>query len=265
MKTCGRREMVISSTMLQELISVAIAACQGAINSHGPLWLALFLTGLVGSATHCVGMCGPFVMSQTVARLETIPAQRMTEFQRLAGGALVPYHLGRMTTYVILGAIAGGLAETAIHLTGFSWISSALLLLAAVVFAGYAISRLTGRSISASANRENGLTSLITRRMRPFFEQPIGFRGYTLGVMLGFLPCGLLYAAWSAAAASGSAVAGGVAMAAFAMGTVPALVIVGYASRVAGTHWRGLAVRALPVILFLNATALSYMAFRSIA
>ena len=68
------------------------------------LYGALFLAGLVGSLTHCAGMCGPFVLTQVGAGLETVPAAKMTEWTRLRGALLIPYHLGRFTTYVLLGA-----------------------------------------------------------------------------------------------------------------------------------------------------------------
>lgn len=250
---------------LNDILMTAIAACHGAIQAYGPLWLTLFMAGLLGSATHCVGMCGPFVVSQTVARLEGVPAARMSEFQRLTGAALAPYHLGRLTTYAVLGAIAGGLADTAMRLTGYTWLSSGLLLIAAAIFAGYALGRLTGWSAGGKASGASPFAETIGRVARPLFARPTGMRGYGLGVALGFLPCGLLYAALSAAAASGGAFAGGAAMAAFALGTIPALFAVGFASRVAGQQWRGLATRALPVILLINAATLSYMAVRMIA
>ena len=61
------------------------------LRSNAPLVLALFMAGLVGSAGHCAGMCGPFVLAQVGAR---------TQLNRLAGSALLPYHLGRGTTYI---------------------------------------------------------------------------------------------------------------------------------------------------------------------
>ncbi len=78
------------------------------------------------------------------------------------------------------------------------------------------------------------------RWARPLFARPVGFRGYALGLMLGFLPCGLLYGALAAAAASGDPLTGAFAMIAFALGTVPALLAVGLAGHVAGQRWQGL-------------------------
>jgi sulfite exporter TauE/SafE len=101
--------------------------------------------------------------------------------------------------------------------------------------------------------------------VRPLFARPIGWRGYALGLALGFLPCGLLYGALAAAAAAGDALAGGFGMLAFAVGTVPALLAVGLAGHVAGDRFRGTAVRVMPVVMLLNAAALSYFAWRTVA
>ncbi len=253
------------SETLQHIVLPALAACHGAIEAYGPLWVTLFMAGLLGGLTHCVGMCGPFVVSQTIARLETVPRAEISEFKRLAGAALAPYHLGRLTTYAILGAVAGGIADSAIHLTGFTSLSSVLLLVAAAVFAGYAVNSLRRQRTAKASGGTSPLAIRLGNSIRPLFARPTGIRGYGLGAALGFLPCGLLYAALSAAAASGGAISGGMAMIAFAIGTVPALFAVSYASHTASQYWRGLASRALPVVLLLNATTLSYLAFTMIA
>src|SRR5208282_6907210 len=65
--------------------------------------VALFSVGLVGSFAHCAPMCGPFVLMQLAE-----PAGGLT-VRRFAAGALPGYQLGRLTTYVALGALLGGL------------------------------------------------------------------------------------------------------------------------------------------------------------
>ena len=91
-------------------LSAGLAVCRITVTDNGGLLSSLFVTGLIGSATHCTGMCGPFALSQVAARLERIPAERMTEWRRLAGATLLPYHLGRATTYAVLGAVGGVVA-----------------------------------------------------------------------------------------------------------------------------------------------------------
>lgn len=256
--------MDLDSTILS-VLAAGVAECHAAVEVHGGLFTSLFIAGLLGSITHCVGMCGPFVVGQVVSRLEARPAGEMREFHRLTGAALVPYHLGRATTYAGLGAAAAALAGGLINVTGLRWLSAALLVLAAVFFAGYGLQRLGlalpwpgGRGESAFAGRLGGL-------VRPLFAKPVGWRGYALGLALGFLPCGLLYGALAAAAASAGPLSGALGMLAFAAGTVPALVAVGLAGHVAGRTWQPLAVRLMPLVMLVNAAALGYLAWRTIA
>ncbi|MCK5273215.1 MAG: sulfite exporter TauE/SafE family protein, partial [Alphaproteobacteria bacterium] len=89
-----------------------------------------------------------------------------------------------------------------------------------------------------------------------------GIRGYALGMMLGFLPCGLLYAALAVAAGSGGAAGGAAAMAAFVAGSVPGLVVTGFAGHLAAGRWRRLATVAAPVLMSVNAFMLAWVAWR---
>lgn len=248
-----------------DALSYGLAHCRTVAVEHGGLLSSLFLAGLIGSAGHCVGMCGPFVLGQAVSRLEGVPAARMTEFHRLAGAALVPYHFGRMTTYALLGAAAGALAGEMIDVTGMRWISAGLLTLAALFFLGYAVRRLGVALPWLASGGETWWSRTVGRRVRPLFDRPTGLRGYVLGLALGFLPCGLLYGAVAAAAATGSALSGAMAMVAFALGTVPALIAVGLAGHVAGARWSNAVVRVTPFLFVVNAAALSYLAWRMVA
>jgi sulfite exporter TauE/SafE len=256
---------VDQESLLINMLATGLAHCQAVTVEHGGLLTSLFMAGLVGSATHCVGMCGPFVLAQTVARLESRPASDMREFHRLSGAALAPYHLGRTTTYAGLGAAAALLAGGVIDVTGLKWLSAALLILAALFFLGYAVQRIGVHVPWLRSGGESGWSRHLGRWARPLFERPVGVRGYALGLMLGFLPCGLLYGALAAAAASGDPLSGAFAMIAFALGTVPALVAVGLAGHVAGRRWQGLLAGITPVLMVFNAAALTYLAWRVVA
>lgn len=221
---------------------------------------SLFLTGLIGSASHCAGMCGPFVLSQTAARLERISPDRMNEWRRLTGAALIPYHIGRATTYGTLGAAAGAAAGTLGAWAGFRFLAAALLTVAALFLLGMALPRL--KAMLAGESGEGWWGRSVGRLARPLFSSPTGWRGWGLGVALGFIPCGLLYAALAAAAASGGALSGGLAMLAFTAGTVPALVIVGAVGHFAVTQWRAALLKWSPLLLALNAGVLGFMAWQ---
>ena len=60
-----------------------------------------------------------------------LPAARLCEWQRVGSGALLPYHLGRLTTYAGLGALGGAASG---RLPWFGFVSAGLLLLGAALF-----------------------------------------------------------------------------------------------------------------------------------
>lgn len=239
--------------------SAGLSVCRVTVEDHGGLLTSLFLTGLVGSLGHCAGMCGPFVLSQVAARLEKVPVSAMSEWRRLTGAALVPYHLGRATTYALLGAVAAGSAGTLASWSGFRYLAALLLALAALFLLSLAVPQLKAR---LGGGGESWWSRSIGRRAAPLFASPTGLRGWALGVMLGFIPCGLLYGALAAAAATADPLAGALAMLAFVAGTVPALVAVGAIGHFAVSHWRASVLKWAPLLLALNAGVLGFMAWR---
>lgn len=265
-RSCIRKARTLDQqTVLLELIDSGLAHCATVAVGHAGLIAALFGAGLVGGATHCAGMCGPFVLSQVAARQKAIPASRMRDFHRLTGAALLPYHFGRATTYAGLGVAAAFLAGSLIDLAGLKWLSAGLLLLGALFFLGYGLSRLGLRLPALRADGSGWWSRHVGRFARPLFASPTGWRGYLLGVLLGFIPCGLLYGALTAASASGNPLAGGFAMAAFAAGTVPALFAVGAFGSLAALRWRAATARLGPALMIANAAFLTLLAWRWIA
>ena len=250
----------VMSSLAQAVVQGA-AICHAAVSSHGDVLAGLFVAGLVGSAGHCAGMCGPFVLTQVGARLEAVPASAMGEWHRLVGAALVPYHLGRATTYMILGAcVAGAVGHLAGGGTVFTGLAAAALGLAALLMLGVAFPRLVPSVGGVPAVWIGAVTGLA----RPLFDRPLGWRGMVLGMVLGFIPCGLLYAALAASAAMGSALGGALGMAAFTAGTVPMLVAIGVAGHVASGVWRGAASRLAPWLLMANGLVLAVLSARLI-
>ena len=251
---------------LETLFNAGITQCAAAIDGSEGLLFALFMAGFAGGATHCVGMCGPFVVSQVQARLQAIPASTMSELKRVTGGALLPYHMGRATTYMMLGGIAALASSQLTGLPMLNWVATGLLGFAALFFLGYALRGL-GVSLPYSqgidaAGGEGTLARTWRRFIKPLFSHPIGLRGYGLGLALGFIPCGLVYGALAAAAASGEWLTAVFAMAAFWLGTVPALLGVGIAGGTILGRWPRVARQFAPVLLLVNAAFLFYLAVR---
>jgi len=154
---------------------------------------AAALAGLVGSP-HCVGMCGAFAL---------------TCGERT--GALLPWHIGRLTTYATLGALAGGLGAV---IPGPGWIGTAVSTVLICWFAAALAGLVPQPTVLVP-----GLTKLAVRSLR----QPGTGSRFLFGLANGLLPCGLVYAALSIPVASGSPLIGATAMLAFGAGTVPAL------------------------------------------
>ncbi len=236
--------------------------CGAAITAHGGLIGALFLAGLAGGATHCAGMCGPFVLAFAGARATAV-IEPLSEWRRLRGAALVPYHLGRGTTYIALGMAAAMATGGLTQITGFRWIAALPLLLTAALFAAAA----AGVAVPSLASTARGQFAgqAIAGVAAPLFRAPVGWRGYGAGVALGFLPCGLVYAAVAAAASTADWAAAAAGMAAFVLGTVPGLVAIAWLGDLAARRYRALARYVVPPVMAVNALVLSFLAWRMLA
>lgn len=239
-----------------------LADCLRDLTAIGPggvpaVALALFLAGLAGGLTHCAGMCAPFVLAQAGATADRHAGQG--PLARLCGAALLPYHAGRMAGYALLGGLAGGLAGLATQLSGLRLLLAALLLAAALLMAGQALARWRpGLALKALPLPGTRMVAMIA----PLLAAPTGWRGFGLGLALSALPCGLLYGALAGAAATGSALAGAIVMAAFVLGTVPALIGVGLLGRLF-LRRAGATPRLAAAALFaVNALLLGAMGWR---
>ncbi len=168
------------------------------------LLATIFVTSIAGSL-HCVAMCGPLV---------GLVGEHSLRF------ALV-HALGRLATYVTLGALAG-LVGGAVNLAGsLGSIQHAATILAGVFIVGWgaraiAIARgwWTPRP-STSTAFSRGLVRL--RGKRP------AARAALAGLLTGLVPCGWLWAFVVSAAGTGSILTGAAVMAVFWLGTVPAM------------------------------------------
>ena len=96
--------------------------------------ISLINLGFFGGFTHCSGMCGPFVLTQVSSRLQTISLAKFSHFERLRSLALIPYHLGRITTYTCIGFCCSLITKNLKEVTNFNIVTGFLLLFAATFF-----------------------------------------------------------------------------------------------------------------------------------
>ncbi len=232
-----------------DFVSEIISACRHGLanlgTQPGGLPVSLFLAGLAGSLVHCAGMCGPFVLGQVMADAERGIAGGYGEWRRLAGASLVPYHLGRLTTYTILGTLAGAATAWFASTGAFAWLAAALLVVAAAL--------MLMQAFGLAAGISSPLARPLARLAGPLSMAETPGARYALGVVLGFLPCGLLYGALAAAGGTASAAEGALAMAAFALGTVPALIAIGWGGLLLRRRLRDLAHWIAAPLLLANA------------
>ncbi len=206
-------------------------------NASGGLIAALFLSGLVGGFTHCAGMCGPFVLAQTGA------------LHRLSSVALLPYHAGRMTTYVALAVLTNTVVNLAFAASPLkTLIAAPMLTLAGVIFLITAFPRLGVLFPWAARLRISLPYKWVSAGTGSLLRDPGLLKRYSLGVLLGFMPCGLVLSALLAAGTAENAGHAALAMAAFTLGTVPALVMTAFGGNVfkaAFPRFSGYAIRGL--------------------
>jgi sulfite exporter TauE/SafE len=215
---------------------------------------SMLLAGLAGGATHCAGMCGPFVMAQAAAGAGASGGTLC----RLAGAALLPYQAGRVLGYAAFGAVAGGAAGTITALVSKELLALPLGLAAAAMLA-QALSRWSGLRLPGPRFMPAAPVRLAGRLLG---GPPGPLRGFALGLMLSSLPCGLLYGALAAAAASGSALAGALSMLAFVLGTIPALTAVALLGRFFARRLGPGLRTASALALLVNAALLAALALR---
>ena len=179
------------------------------------------------SSLHCAQMCGPIVISYSLASIQAQGSASAAPRRSPLPGHLA-YNAGRILTYSTLGAAAGlagqsmtwmgrlaGLSSTA------SIVAGALMILAGIAMLGW-LPALTTLGQSSAA-----VTSRFVRPLRGWITSSGVSHRFGLGVILGFLPCGLVYAALMKSLSAGSIVGGAMAMLAFGLGTAVSLLAVG--------------------------------------
>lgn len=189
--------------------------------------LGFLVLGLLGSATHCAVMCGPFAL---------LVSDRYAQ-PRAGRPVLVAqlwYAAGRAVTYATLGAAAGYVGV---------WLQAAGIWAgvgrAAAAFAGLA---LVISAVMSLMNAGVQFPGGIGRWSRALYQR-LPAHPLSLGLVLGLLPCGLLYTAVVAAVAQGTPAGGAAALGAFAAGTMPSLLGIASAQQLLRRH----AGRLLPV------------------
>ncbi|OHR74413.1 sulfite exporter TauE/SafE family protein [Neisseria sp. HMSC70E02] len=180
-------------------------------------FFTLFLLGFFGG-THCVGMCGG--LSSAFA------LQLPPHLNRL--GLIVLLNLGRISSYVLIGLIVGLVGQVGISLDDTRWLQNGLYIAANILLL---LLGLYLAGLSTAATQIERIGRPIWKRLNPILNRLLPIKSvpacFGVGMLWGWLPCGLVYSASLYALGSGNAVQGGLYMLAFALGTLPNLLAMG--------------------------------------
>jgi sulfite exporter TauE/SafE len=175
--------------------------------------------GLLGGV-HCVGMCGGIVGALSIASPAAKPAARLP--------MLLSYNSGRLISYGVAGGLFGALGQLSLPLQQVQLMQSVLAVVAGLMML------LLGLYIggwSRLLRHVEAVGGYFWRRIEPLGRNLLPVRnplqGLLLGILWGWLPCGLVYSMLIWALASGSALNGALLLLAFGVGTLPNLLATG--------------------------------------
>jgi len=209
-----------------------------------PLISMAFFTALLGSG-HCIGMCGGLV-----AALSLSPRGR-------EGGLLFQlfYNFGRVLTYTLLGILVGWLGSTLALTTGLAGVTWGLLLGSdlLIIVLGLGTAGLWQKYTLLQLEFKTPL-QWINRSVMQLKQIPSIVIALPIGLLMGFLPCGFLYAMVLTAAQSASPLLGGLVMLSFGIGTIPALLLFGGAAQWMSSRARRWLLRGAGTMVALMGT-----------
>jgi len=169
-----------------------------------------FLMGLFGSL-HCIGMCGPIALA--------LPIQTSGKIARLL--AAIAYNSGRIITYSFLG-IFFGLLGSAFQLVGLQQVLSVVsgVLLILLILFPITVKKIFSGKVIFEVPYLKNIKTVISSRLKSHAHSSL----FVIGVLNGFLPCGLVSFAMIGAVATGDVLQSVLYMALFGLGTLPAMI-----------------------------------------
>lgn len=201
--------------------------------------LSVFLVGLLGGV-HCVGMCGGIVTALSFATPNAKPSLAM----------LLGYNGGRLLSYALAGAIAGAVGASTLLLNDFLPVSRGLYAFASVmlILLGLYLAGLS-RAVLVLEHLGSGIWKKLQPLMKRFMPVRNPLKAVLVGMIWGWLPCGLVYSVLISALATGSAAHGALLMLAFGLGTLPNLLAMGLLAQRLQRFTRQPAVRLVAGLL----------------
>jgi sulfite exporter TauE/SafE len=189
-------------------------------------YITIFLIGFFGGFSHCIGMCGGFVMTYSLKIRENDIIKTPTRWQKVSPHLL--YNAGRVLTYTVLGEIFGLAGGTLGVIFAIRDLQGVLQLSAGILMVLIGLDLAGWLSIFGTGEYP-GIKSF--KKIATMLFRSVNRRNvFVLGLILGLIPCGLVYVAGAKAAATQSVTGGALTMLVFGLGTFPAMLVTGFAA-----------------------------------
>jgi sulfite exporter TauE/SafE len=214
--------------------------------------IGALLAGLLGGA-HCLAMCGGFVTALSGKQIPASPQGAPLRPAGVLARRALPYNLGRMTTYVGLGAIAGSAGGAALVSSDLLAVQRALYVVANafLLLLAWAIAS-DGKGLASLQRVGAALFAHVLPAVRPLRARDDAPARFALGTLWGLVPCGLVYSVLPIALFAGGAVEGGAVMLAFGLGTLPNLLAAGWVATRARARLDSPFVRDAAAVLLIG-------------
>ena len=199
-----------------------------------------FVMGLAGSL-HCIGMCGPLALS--------LPVSHDNNLSRITGGMI--YNSGRILSYTAMGLLFGSFGSLII---AANWQSSLSIALGIIILL-YLLFPKKYLHFSTAATVGKPFTLLRQQLGKLFYSKKLSSLLF-IGVLNGFLPCGLVYLALTSSIISASPLNGGMFMLFFGLGTFPMMFATVLMGNYLNQSLRQKIHKVVPVLLFCMAVLL---------
>lgn len=217
--------------------------------------ISLFLTALSMSFSHCVGMCGGIVIAYSSAKIHKDTSRIYQIFSHLL------YNLGRMSSYVMIGilsAFIGYKISASMHTKGILFIVIGIFLILFAFLYVFFPKVISYIEPSIPKNPKN----IFTLFLKKFFVYLMGSQSlssfYGLGILNGFLPCGMVYFFAGYALTASTPLMGGVMMGVFALATFFPMFILGFvAGNISASSFRNIFLKiSLILMLFFGGSSI---------
>jgi sulfite exporter TauE/SafE len=200
-----------------------------------PLLVTAFVLGLVSTA-HCIGMCGPIALA--------IPLDRKNNVTIITG--ILQYNFGRILSYSIIGFIIGfiGLSVQLIGILQFLSIFSGVLIIL------FAYQKYWSKS-GFQEKTPQFVQHFISANMGRILKSKHPMKRTFLGILNGFLPCGMVYAALITSLITAHPIQGATYMIFFGIGTLPGMILIAFSAQFVSRKMRFAFQKVSPYLIIL--------------